>query len=157
MKRILILLTIILFSVIGPAGAYSYIHTLTNSNGEHGPYSEGVKLTDTVTPSKGKFDGYKMRFEWEYKGHGHPTEQIAFSLLSNDGKKYIDSFTPTKAGKWQIDAQEYIEQKSHHDKKRETKKTFSVLQAPEFNMLGLWAPLFIIGLFYIGLRKRMLQ
>jgi len=153
MKRILILLTVIIFSGIGPASAYNYIHTLTNSNGEHGPYSEGIELTDTVTPSKGKFDGYKMRFEWEYKGRGNPTEQIAISYLNNN--KYIDRFTPTKAGKWEIEAKEYIKKKSHKDETRESEKTFSVLQAPEFNMLGLSVPLFIIGLFYMGLRKRM--
>jgi hypothetical protein len=153
MKQILILLTIIIFSSIGPASAYSYIHTLTNLNGEQNHFSAGIKLTDTVTPSKGIFDGYKMRFKWEYDGH---TKQIAFSPLGQDKKKYIDTFTPTKAGKYKIEAQEYIKVKSHNDKKIESKKSFSVIQAPEFNTLGLLAPLFLIGLFYIGLRKRML-
>ncbi len=158
MKRILIFLAVIILLCIGPASAYGYIHTLTNSLGENDPYSSGIALRDTVTPSTGKFDGYMMRFKWEYQDRGHPPEQIAFSYIRQN--KYADIFTPTKAGSWKIEAQEYIKTKSSDDDKkksigRKSEKIFSVIQAPEFGALGLAVPLFLVGLFYIGLRKRM--
>ena len=154
MRQIVLLFALIIFSSIGTASATGYSHNLSNSNGELDSYSAGIPLIDTVTPVTGNFDGYMMRFLWEFQDTVN-TEQISYIYILND--KYVDSIIPTKTGTWKVKTQEYVRWISpaqKHDTRSE--KTFSVIQAPEFGSLGFVAPLFMIGLLYIGLRKRML-
>lgn len=150
MRRFLILLAVIIFSSVFPVSAYEYIHTLTNPSGSVGTeFPIGTQVTDIVTSSTGSFDGDRMQFKWRRPNNG--VAQVSFvNLYNND--RYIDSFTPDLDGTWIIEAKEFIKGKSKDAKS----STFAVIQAPEFGILGLAAPLFMIGLFYIGLRKRML-
>lgn len=167
MRRFLILFAVIIFSSIYPASAYEYIHTLTNPSGGN-EYSVGIVVTDTVTSSTGSFDGYQMKFKWRRPNNA--LAQISFVNLFNN--QYASAFIPDVTGEWTIEAQEFVKKGSDdkkgsdNDKKqddnkkkpdnRKSKITFTVMEAPEFGLLGAAAPLLLIGLFYIGLRKRML-
>jgi hypothetical protein len=136
----------ILFSLIGHVEAYVYVHTLEPK----GDVNIGTKIKDTVSPSSGNFLGYQMRFKWIRPNNG--VAQLTFSPMKNN--EYIDSYIPGETGRWKIQSLEYIKKTSNQNTNSE--KTFNVVQVPEFSPLGLAVPLFLIGLFYTGLRKRML-
>lgn len=146
MRRILILLSLMIFSLIGPVEAYEYVHTLDPD----GDVIIGTKIKDTVSPSSGNFLGHQMLFKWIRPNHG--IAQITIAQKKNN--QYIDSYTPDTIGEWKIQSTEFIKKKSSQKPKSET--SFNVIQAPEFGLLGLTVPLLLIGLFYTGLRKRML-
>ncbi|MDO8726597.1 MAG: hypothetical protein Q7J35_11065 [Candidatus Methanoperedens sp.] len=150
MRRILILLLLMIFSLIGPVEAYVYDHSLDPV----GDVNIGTRITDTVSPSPSSevFLGYQMRFKWWRPGDG--VAQLTFAPINLARNEYIDSYTPDTTGTWKIQSLEYIKKKSNQNTNSE--KTFNVVQVPEFGPLGLAIPLFLIGLFYTGLRKRML-
>ncbi len=135
-------------SAVPPVPTYTYNHTISPSP----PVAVSTLVTDTVTPNPASatFDGRFMLFQWQRPTNG--LAHLAFVPKSNN--QYESSFKVEQTGLWTIKSDEVGI--GRPDGKSSVQ--FNVVPAPEFGKAGLAAvPLFLIGIFYMRLRKSILK
>ncbi len=130
---------------------YEYSHSITGTS-----VAEGTVATDIVNtkPLKANFAGTNMRFEWNDPRDKH--RRVAIVPLNKQKDTYTDRFLiPPIIGKWEIETEELrrIGNRNKWIKIGESETTFTVIQVPEFGKFGQVIPLFLMGIFYMRLRK----
>ncbi len=143
-------------AIVPQPPSYGYNHTLTPVP----PIPQNTFVTDVVTPipSFATFVGKTMTFYWMRPPHdGYRRTTIACRDTSPKiSNSYKDSCVPDTTGKWQINSYESYTWRGR-SMQRASVINFNVVQAPEFNKLGLVVPLFLIGIFYMGMKKIILK
>lgn len=132
---------------------YAYDHSIDGIS-----VAEGTAATDIVNTNPGKpnFAGTYMRFQW--KDPADKNRRVAIVPLNKKDDTYIDTFLiPAIIGKWEIGTDEFKRIKRSLYRIGSSKTNFNVIQAPEFGKFGLVIPLLLAGIFYLGLRKKIVK
>jgi serine protease len=127
---------------------YRYIHTIEGGN----THNLGENINDTVTISSGTFAGSKMEFNWIRPNNSIALTSVAPLMLNRYNKEYIPDVLGTT---WRINVTELDSSNNQVNNINNPNQTyFTVIPAPEFSTLGLVLPLFLAGIFYTQLKRK---
>lgn len=135
------------------ASDYAYNHSINGST-----IDQGIIASDTVrTSDSSNFDGVRMKYTWEVDGIQVCMNSIQFgSANSVTGFCSLPNYDTEKEGVVKAEEQNNGGNPIHHHG-NPSSADFTIKGLPEFGKTGPVISIFLIGAFYISLRKRTIK